>query len=68
MPSKPNDGRNGSTIPDPTSGVCAVDLRGRLDELLDGYRTALHDSLDGLGLSGGDPMCRWRSVASVLRA
>lgn len=25
-----------------------VDLRGRLDELLDGYRQALHDSLDGL--------------------
>ena len=24
------------------------DLRGRLDELLDGYRAALHDSLDGL--------------------
>jgi Protein of unknown function (DUF664) len=26
----------------------ADDLRGRLDELLDGYRAALHDSLDGL--------------------
>ena len=25
-----------------------ADLRGRLDELIDGYRTSLHDSLDGL--------------------
>ena len=25
-----------------------ADLRGRLDELLDGYREALHDNLDGL--------------------
>lgn len=30
------------------SAAWTVDLRGRLDELLDGYRTALHDSLDSL--------------------
>ena len=30
------------------SATWTVDLRGRLDELLDGYREALHDSLDGL--------------------
>lgn len=32
----------------PDSATWAVDLRGRLDELLDGYRAALHDSLDDL--------------------
>ena len=26
-----------------------ADLRVRLDELIDGYRASLHDSLDGLG-------------------
>lgn len=30
------------------SAAWAVELRGRLDELLDGYREALHDSLNGL--------------------
>ena len=32
-------------MPDP---VWTDELRGRLDELVDGYRSALHDSLDGL--------------------
>jgi hypothetical protein len=30
------------------SATWAADIRCRLDELLDGYREALHDSLDGL--------------------
>ena len=32
----------------PQGGSWTNDLRGRLDELLDGYRAALHDSLEGL--------------------
>jgi len=32
----------------PESVAWTVDLRGRLDELLDEYRAALHDSLDDL--------------------
>ncbi len=35
-------------MPPSASAAWTADLRGRLDELLDGYRTALHDSLDGL--------------------
>ena len=42
------------------SAPWAVDLRGRLDELLDEYRTALHDSLDGLT----DDQVRLRLVPS----
>jgi hypothetical protein len=33
---------------DPRSADWVPELRGRLDELLDQYRTALHDCLDGL--------------------
>ena len=32
----------------PLGGLWTDDLRGRLDDLLDGYRAALHDSLEGL--------------------
>jgi hypothetical protein len=32
----------------PREGSWTNDLRGRLDELLDGYRASLHDSLEGL--------------------
>lgn len=34
--------------PDPGSAAWTVHLRGRLDELLDDYRTSLHDSVAGL--------------------
>lgn len=34
--------------PSPASGVWTMDLRSRLDELLDGYRASLHDGLNGL--------------------
>ena len=33
---------------DDQSGSWTRELRGRIDELIDGYRAALHDSLDGL--------------------
>jgi Protein of unknown function (DUF664) len=40
----------GNSMPTPVHGsaVWTMDLRGRLDELLDEYRSSLHDSLDGL--------------------
>ena len=44
----------------PESAAWAVDLRCRLDELLDGYRVALHDSLDDLT----DEQARRRLVPS----
>jgi len=42
------------------SAAWASDLRCRLDELLDGYRAALHDSLDGVT----DELARRRLVPS----
>lgn len=48
MPTPRDDHQDTATRSASASGVWAVDLRSRLDELLDDYRTALHDSLDGL--------------------
>ncbi len=44
----------------PKSATWTLDLRERLDELLDGYRLELHDSLDDLT----DEQTRLRLVPS----
>ncbi len=45
-----------------------LDLRGRVDELLDGYRDALRNCLDGLRSVSGNGWSQARSLGATLSA